>query len=196
LFSGIVEAVGEIRAVEPQGAGLRLSIAAPFEGLTLGESVCVSGVCLTVVATGTDSFDADVSPETLRRSTLGRLGSGSAVNLERSLRLGDRLSGHLVFGHVDGIGMLRSVTPEGDSGLYEFQIPEELSRYLVEKGSIAVDGISLTVFRCHASSFTVAVVPHTAQVTTIGRLRPRDDVNLETDMLARYVEKLVSPYRA
>lgn len=196
MFSGIVEAIGQIRNVATSGSGLRLSITAPFEALALGESICVSGVCLTVVATSGGSFEADVSPETLRRSKLGRLGRGSVVNLERSLQLGERLSGHLVFGHVDGIGSLRSVTPEGDSALYEFGTPSALSRYLVEKGSVAVDGISLTVFHCRESSFTVAVVPHTARVTTIGQLRGGDEVNLETDMLARYVEKLVVPYRS
>jgi riboflavin synthase len=194
LFSGIVEATGEIRGVVPTAGGLSLSIGASFEGLALGESVCVSGVCLTVVAASPGAFDADVSAETLRRSKLGRLRQGDMVNLERSLRLGDRLGGHLVFGHVDGTGRLRAVTSEGESALFEFEAPETVSRYLVEKGSVAVDGVSLTVFRCKEEAFSVAVIPHTARVTTIGRLRPGDEINLESDMIAKYVETLTRAY--
>jgi riboflavin synthase len=194
LFSGIVEAVGKVDAVVAAGGGTRLTIAAPFAGLALGESVCVSGVCLTVIASGRGSFDVEVSPETLRRSRFAALKSGDDVNLERSLRLGDRLSGHLVFGHVDGVGRLDSVTVDGDSLLCRFEAPEAISRYLVDKGSIAVDGVSLTVFRCASRSFSVSIIPHTARVTTLGNLRPSDEVNLESDMIARYVEKLAAPY--
>jgi riboflavin synthase len=192
MFSGIVEAVGTIRSTLTTPAGLRLSILAPFEGLALGESVCTNGVCLTVVALPAGGFEAEVSKETLRRSTLGKLRAGSATNLERSLRLGDRLSGHLVFGHVDGVGRLVSMTPEGDSSLYEFAAPPSVSRYLVEKGSVAVDGVSLTVFGIAGDRFAVAVIPHTAAVTTLGRLRADEEVNLESDMLAKYVEKAVA----
>jgi riboflavin synthase len=151
---------------------------------------------LTVTAAPPGLFAADVSPETLRRSTLAHLGAGAEVNLEQSLRLGDRLSGHLVFGHVDGIGRLVGLRSEGASYLYEFEAPPSVSRYLVEKGSIAVDGISLTVFGCEDDRFSVAVIPHTARVTTLGKLAPGDAVNLESDMIARYVEKLASAYRA
>jgi riboflavin synthase len=192
LFSGIVEAVGSIRAVAAAADAKRFSVTAPFADLALGESVCVSGVCLTVVAREAGSFEVDVSAETLRRSTLGKLGPGDRVNLERSLRLNDRLSGHLVFGHVDGIGKLLSVTPEGDSRLYHFEPPDSVARYLVEKGSVAVDGVSLTVFACRSRSFSVALIPHTAQVTTLGSLAPGEEVNLEGDMIAKYVEKFVS----
>jgi riboflavin synthase len=192
LFSGIVEAVGSIRAVAAAADAKRFSVAAPFAGLALGESVCVSGVCLTVVAREAGSFEVDVSAETLRRSKLGKLGPGDRVNLERSLRLNDRLSGHLVFGHVDGIGKLLSVTPEGDSRLYHFEAPDSVARYLVEKGSVAVDGVSLTVFACRNRSFSVALIPHTARVTTLGSLAPAEEVNLESDMIAKYVEKFVS----
>lgn len=194
MFSGIVEAVGTVRSAHATPAGLRLSIASPFEGLALGESICTNGVCLTVVALPAGGFEVEVSQETLRRSTLGKLRAGSATNLERSLRLGDRLSGHLVFGHVDGVGRLVSVTPEGDSSLYEFAAPGSVSRYLVEKGSVSVDGVSLTVFGIAGDRFAVAVIPHTAALTTIGRLRPDDEVNLESDMLAKYVEKAVAMY--
>jgi len=194
VFSGIVEAVGRIRGAAPTAAGTRLAIDSPFESLALGESVCVSGVCLTVVGISEAGFDADVSPETLRRSKLGQLRAGDAVNLERSLRVGDRLSGHLVFGHVDGIGTLVAAKADGDSLLLRFGAPPSITRYLVEKGSIAVDGVSLTVFDCREDAFSVAVIPHTADVTTIGRLQPGESVNLESDMIARYVEKLAAPY--
>jgi riboflavin synthase len=196
LFSGIVEAVGSVLAATPAGEGLRISVAAPtFDDLALGASICVSGVCLTVVDLTDGRFDAEISPETLRRSTLGALREGSRVNLERSLRLSDRLSGHLVFGHVDGIGRVRSVTPESDSALVRFEAPPEVDRYLVEKGSVAIDGVSLTVFDCADGGFTVAVIPHTAAVTTLGGFRPGSAVNLEADMIGKYVEKLASPYR-
>ncbi|MGH7899627.1 MAG: riboflavin synthase [Candidatus Binatia bacterium] len=192
MFSGIVEAIGSIRSVSESGEGKRFAIAARFADLALGESVCVSGVCLTVVGNEPGSFDVEVSCETLRRSKLGRLGPGHQVNLERSIRLSDRLSGHLVFGHVDGVGKLLSLTPEGDSQLYRFEPTEAVARYLVEKGSVSVDGVSLTVFECSDRSFTVAVIPHTARVTTLGSLKPGDPVNLESDMIAKYVEKFVS----
>jgi len=196
VFSGIVEAVGRVREASASPAGKRLWVEAPFESLTLGESICVSGVCLTVTAASPGIFAADVSPETLRCSTLGRLGAGAEVNLEQSLRLGDRLGGHLVFGHVDGIGRVSALQPEGESYLYEFEAPQSVSRYLVEKGSVCVDGVSLTVFGCTDSRFSVAVIPHTARVTTLGKLMAGDAVNLESDMIARYVEKLASAYRA
>ena len=194
MFSGIVEAIGRVREAVKTSAGTRLAIEAPFEALVLGESICLSGVCLTVVDISREGFDVDVSLETLRRSKLSGLQSGSAVNLERSLRLGDRLSGHLVFGHVDGIGSLKSSSPDGDSLLCRFTAPATVARYLVEKGSVAVDGVSLTVFDCDDHGFSVSVIPHTAQVTTLGSLRPGEQVNLESDMIARYVEKLALPY--
>jgi riboflavin synthase len=192
MFSGIVEAVGEIRLVAPAANGIRLTVSAPFAAeLALGESVCTSGVCLTVVSSNETSFDTEVSAETLRRSTLGGFTAGTLVNLERSLQLGDRLSGHLVFGHVDGVGSVESVTPEGNSALYRFRAPAEVSRYLVEKGSVGIDGISLTVFSCEQDGFAVAVIPHTAAVTTLGQRRVGDRVNLESDMIGKYVEKFV-----
>lgn len=194
MFSGIVEAVGEILEARESDRGRRLVVGAPFaRELAVGESVCTSGVCLTVVARGEDRFETDVSAETLRRSTLGRLRPGDRVNLERSVRLGERLSGHLVLGHVDGIGRLEEIVPEGESALYRFTAPPEVSRYLVEKGSVAVDGVSLTVFGCSGNSFTVALIPHTAAVTTLGSLRPGAPVNLEADLVAKYVEKLARP---
>lgn len=190
MFTGIVQAIGQLVETSPLPEGRRFRIETPFESLELGESICVSGVCLTVTEHSGGRFGTDLSAETLRRSRLGLLGASDPVNLERSLRAGDRLGGHFVFGHVDGVGRLDSLTPEGESTLFRFEAPPEVSRYLVEKGSVAVDGVSLTVFRCVDGAFSVAVIPHTARETTLGRLRPGDPVNLEADMLAKYVERL------
>jgi riboflavin synthase len=193
MFSGIIQRVGEVTALTPaRPGGARLTIRGGPRGLAIGESVAVSGACMTVTRVRGETFVVDVSEESLRRTTLGALRPGARVNLERSLRLADRLSGHLVFGHVDGIGALRSITREGDGALYRFTLPASLGRYLVDKGSIAVDGISLTVFACTPRSFTVAVIPHTLAVTTLRDRRPADRVNLESDMLARYVEQAVA----
>jgi len=193
VFSGIIERVGEVATLTPAvRGGARLTIRGGPRGLRIGESIAVSGACMTVTRIRGTTFVVDVSPESVRRTTLGALRPGKRVNLERSLRLADRLSGHLVFGHVDGIGELRSVTREGDGALFRFGVPPSLARYLVEKGSVAVDGISLTVFECTARSFTVAVIPHTLAVTTLGDRRPGDRVNLESDMLARYVDQVVT----
>lgn len=192
MFSGIIERVGEVTALAPSAGGARLTIRGAPRGLATGESIAVSGACMTVTRSRGNTFTVDVSAESLRRTTLGAARPGTRVNLERSLRLADRLSGHLVFGHVDGVGSLRSITPEGGGALFRFTVPTSLGRYLVEKGSIAVDGISLTVFACTPRSFTVAVIPHTLAVTTLRERRPGDRVNLESDMLARYVEQAVA----
>lgn len=192
MFSGIVERVGEIAGLRPLGADAELTIASGFRGLVIGESIAVNGACMTVARRRGSSFTAVVSAESLRRTTLGALRAGDPVNLERSLRVSDRLSGHFVFGHVDGIGTLQAVRPEGGSALYRFSLPAGFGRFLVEKGSIAVDGVSLTVFDCGRRSFTVSVIPHTAGATTLGRMRPGARVNLETDMLARYVDRAVA----
>jgi len=172
--------------------GARLTIGSTLRRLAIGESIAVSGACMTVTTARGGTFTMDVSPESLRRTTLGRLRPGARVNLERSLRLSDRLSGHLVFGHVDGIGTLRDVTPVGEGARYRFSVPPGLGRFLVEKGSIAVDGISLTVFECSTRAFTVAVIPHTLAMTTLHQRVPGDPVNLETDMLARYADRAVA----
>jgi len=194
MFSGIIETIGEVVALRRQPAGTALTIRSDLRGLRLGESIAVSGACMTVTRPHGRAFTLDVSAESLRRTTLGDLRVGSHVNLERSLRLRDRLSGHLVFGHVDGVGRVRSIHPEGEGALYRFTLPAALAAFLVEKGSIAVDGISLTVFACTPRSFTVALIPHTLAVTTLGRCRPGDRVNLESDMLARYVDRAVAQY--
>jgi riboflavin synthase len=192
VFSGIIETIGEVLAVERRAAGAELSVGTRLRGLARGDSIAVNGACMTVARLRRGAFSVDVSAESLRRTTLGRLRRGAPVNLERSLRLSDRLSGHLVFGHVDGIGELRAIVREGDGALYRFSLPAALGAFLIEKGSIAVDGVSLTVFECSARSFTVAVIPHTLAVTTLGARRPGDAVNIESDMLARYVERAVA----
>ena len=193
MFSGIVEAVGTLAAAEATEQGARLRIRTPIarEGVALGESVCVNGACLTVAAAGKGDLVFDVSAETLRRTNLAELKEGDSVNLERSVRVSDRLSGHIVFGHVDGVGEVKEIRPEGDSFLYKFAVAPELGRYLVEKGSVAVDGISLTVFDCRPGQFTVAIIPHTHQVTTLKDKKPGAKVNIETDMLGKYVERFV-----
>jgi riboflavin synthase len=192
VFSGIIESMGEVAAMRRLGGDAELKLVSSFRGLTLGESIAVNGACMTVAARRGSSFTVVVSAESLRRTTLGSLRPGTAVNLERSLRVSDRLSGHFVFGHVDGMGKLEAVESEGGSALYRFSLPVGFGRFLVEKGSIAIDGVSLTVFDCGRRSFTVSIIPHTASVTTLGRMRPGSRVNLETDMLARYVDRAVA----
>jgi len=178
--------MGTVASVE----GGRVEIAAQMAA-AIGDSVAVAGVCLTVVATrgGTLAFDA--VPETLARTKLGELRAGTPVNLEPALRAGDPLGGHMVQGHVDGVGVVRSVETEGDGKRIWLDAPQELQRYTVEKGSIAVDGVSLTVAATDTEGFAVALIPHTLSATTLDRLRPQDAVNLEVDVLAKYVEKLM-----
>jgi len=194
MFSGIIETTGSITKVEQtaDGAKLTLTSAIPSEEVSLGESICINGACMTVTAIDEKELSFDISVESLRRTNLGDLRQGSVINLERSLRVNDRLSGHVVSGHVDGVGQVQSIQPEGDSFLYTFAIPTELSRYVVEKGSVAVDGISLTVFHCKPTSFTCAIIPHTYQVTTLHAKKLGDKVNIECDMQGKYIEKFVS----
>jgi riboflavin synthase len=195
MFTGIVTALGTVRAIAPLGAGadMRLTIAAPWPdtaAIPTGASIVCSGCCLPAVATGPDSFAADASAETLSRTTLGRWQLGTRVNLERSLRLGDELGGHLVSGHVDGVGAVLSATAEHGSTRFVFRVPIDLARFIAVKGSVAVDGVSLTVNEVTDDTFGVNIIPHTAAVTSFGSLRPGDAVNLEIDMLARYVARL------
>jgi riboflavin synthase len=195
MFTGIITHLGRIDSVVAAQGGMRLRIACPGlagEDLQLGESIAVSGVCLTVTGFDGGGFGADVSGETLRLTTLGGRGAGSAVNLERALRAGDRLGGHLVSGHVDGVGTLRAIDDDGLSQRYAFDVPAALRRYLAVKGSIAVDGVSLTVNAVDATGFAVNLVPHTLVHTTLGTLRAGDAVNLEVDQVARYVERLLA----
>ncbi|EYR63248.1 riboflavin synthase subunit alpha [Actinotalea ferrariae CF5-4] len=194
MFTGIVEEVGEVLAVEHTGedARLRLRGEVVTQGVRLGDSIAVSGVCLTVTSLGDDAtFTADVMPETLRRSTLGTLAPGSRVNLERAVRADGRLDGHLVQGHVDGVGALVSRTPGPRWDDLVLRLPAGLARYVAEKGSIAVSGVSLTVTHVGEDTFGVSLIPTTLAATTLGDLTPGDPVNLEVDVVAKYVERLL-----
>jgi riboflavin synthase len=197
VFTGIIQTTGRVERVRRARGGVQLTIATPrpLAHLALGESIAVNGACLTVVARAVRRFTLDVSPETLRRTTLGKLAAGTRVNLERALRVGDRLGGHIVQGHVDGVGRLEAVHPEGDWLNYRFKAPRALAPYLVEKGSIAVDGVSLTLFDCSANAFTVALIPHTLAESTLGERRPGDRVNLEADVLLKHIAAMVQRRR-
>jgi riboflavin synthase len=194
VFTGIVEELGEIVAVENLGDASRFQVHGPAvtEGARHGDSIAVNGVCLTVVDTGDGRFSADVMAETLNRSSLGALTVGSRVNLERPMALGGRLGGHLVQGHVDGTGTLIERKPSEHWEIVTISLPSELGRYVVEKGSITVDGISLTVVDAGPDYFTVSLIPTTLALTTLGVKQPGDPVNLEVDVLAKYVERLLT----
>jgi riboflavin synthase len=190
MFTGIVETTARVRALERRGPDCRLALDVVLEDLELGESISVSGVCLTVAAVDDRGFSADLSAETLRVTTLGALTVGAGVNVERSLRLRDRLGGHLVMGHVDGVGSLRLIEPVGEARRVDFEAPAALARYLAPKGSVTVDGVSLTINALsEPSGFEVMLVPHTLAVTTLGGLAAGGRVNLEVDVLARYVAR-------
>ena len=195
MFTGIVTALGTVREITPIGAGrdMRLVIATPWTDMgtiALGASIACSGCCLTVVELGADWFAVEVSAETLANTKLGRWAVGSRINLERSLKLGDELGGHIVSGHVDGLAEVLSATPENGSTRWRFRVPVDLARFIARKGSIAIDGVSLTVNDADQDSFGVNIIPHTAEVTGFATLQPGDVVNIEIDMLARYVARL------
>jgi riboflavin synthase len=194
MFTGIIEKLGRVIGTERHGGGGSVQIESGWAltDVGLGDSISVNGACLTVSSLRGGVFGADVSGETLRRTNLGDLNTGEQVNLERALRLSDRLGGHLLTGHIDGTGTVREAKREGDSFRYEFDVPEQISRGLVEKGSVAVDGISLTVGRWNGSSLQVYVIPYTLEKTTLQFRRPGDRVNIETDILGKYVEKMLS----
>lgn len=194
MFTGLIEALGVVREVTPTGAGRDLLIESPAIAgeLSLGESVAVNGCCLTVVSHDFQTGLFQAGPETLRRTNLGDLGQGDRVNLERSLRVGDRLGGHIVQGHIDGVGRVDRLLSDGDWVLFWFTCPPELAAQMVSKGSVAVDGVSLTLVDVEQSRFSVALIPHTLAHTTLGIKRPSDPVNLETDLLAKYVQKCLS----
>ncbi|MEU6741254.1 riboflavin synthase [Streptosporangium sandarakinum] len=196
MFTGIVEELGEIAAVEPLPDAARLSVRGPVVTADArhGDSIAVNGVCLTVVEVDGDVFTADVIKETLDRSSLGALRPGSPANLERAVRADARLGGHIVQGHVDGTGTLLSREPGEHWEVVRISLPAELNRYVVEKGSIAVDGVSLTVTGVDDESLTVSLIPTTLRLTTLGVKRPGDPVNLEADVIAKHVEKLTAGY--
>jgi riboflavin synthase len=194
MFTGLIREVGEVISLDGSETGVRLVLAAPETSAqaNLGDSVSIDGVCLTVVGVGDGQLAFDAVPETLARSSLGTLDPGSRVNLEPALRAGDPLGGHYVQGHVDGVGTVRSIEPEGDGQRIWFDAEPAELRYVVEKGSIAVQGTSLTVAAVDDNGFAVALIPHTLEATTLGSLTPGSAVNLEVDVLAKYVEKLLA----
>ena len=194
MFTGIVAAMGSVRRLTRRGddALLEVGTALEMSDVRIGDSIAVSGACLTVTAKTGGTFTADVSAETLLRTHLGTLKAGDPVNLEKALAVGDRLGGHIVLGHIDGVALIRERTVRSQSVLFGFEIDRDLSRYIVAKGSITVDGISLTVNRCEKNLFYVNIIPLTAAGTTLGVKKVSDRVNIETDILARYVEKLLT----
>ena len=194
MFTGIIQAVGKIEALKPRGGDLRLSVATgglPMQDVKVGDSICVSGCCLTVISKRDHGFDADVSRETLSLTTLGDLKTGSPVNLEKSLTLATPLGGHLVSGHVDGVGTVKSRREEARSVRFDIQVPQTIKCYIAHKGSICVDGVSLTVNTVKDEVFDVNIIPHTMSHTVFGDYQPGSKVNLEVDVVARYVERML-----
>jgi riboflavin synthase len=192
MFTGIIEEMGTVKALRREAGAARLSLSAAtvLDGTALGDSICVNGVCLTVVEMGRSEFSADVAVETLRVTNLGELKAGARVNLERALQLSARIGGHLVSGHVDAVGRLREKREEGNGWRIFFDAPETVLRYVIKKGSIAIDGISLTVADLDRTGFSIAMIPHTARLTTLGFKTTGDSVNLEADIIGKYVERL------
>jgi riboflavin synthase len=194
MFTGIIEGLGTLEAIKPGGQGKRFTLAADFDlsGTKMGDSIAVNGACLTVVRLQGRRFDVDVSPETVARTAFSEARVGERLNLERALRLSDRLDGHLVSGHVDGTGRLEERQAFANAILLAFSVPAELGRYMIKKGSVAVDGISLTINDCATGSFQVSIIPHTAKMTTIGFKAVGAAVNIETDIIGKYVERFVT----
>ena len=195
MFTGIIEGVGRLLGKRAIGGGIAFDLEAGFalDDPHEGESIAINGVCLTAYNISGRRFSADVSPETLARTRLGALNTGDIVNMERALRLSDRLGGHIVSGHVDCVAVVSSRKPVGDYTIFTFSLPKEQSRYIVDKGSIAVDGISLTVNSCSAGRFSVSIIPHTVKMTTLGALQVGHRVNIEVDIIGKYVERLLAP---
>ena len=198
MFTGLVETVGRVRSIKRGAASSVLSIEAPaiMQDVRIGDSIATNGVCLTATRVDDAGFCADVMHETLQRSSLGALNAGSAVNLERAMPANGRFGGHIVSGHIDGTGRIASTRRDDVAVWYDIEASEAITRYVVEKGSIAIDGVSLTVARVSENGFSISMIPHTADVTALGRKRTGDIVNLECDIIGKYVEKLLSPGRA
>ncbi len=194
MFTGIIEEMGRVKALKHERGAARLTISASLVlgGTQLGDSICVNGVCLTVVERGSSEFSADVANETLKVTNLGGLQVGQTVNLERALQLSARIGGHLVTGHVDAVGRIREKRQEGNSWRVFIDAPEVVLRTIIKKGSVAVDGISLTVADVDTAGFSIAMIPHTAKLTTLGFKSAGDSVNLETDIIGKYVERLLA----
>lgn len=193
MFTGIIEGLGTVQTVTPAGRGRRLTIAAdfPLTGSRVGDSIAVNGACLTPVSLDAERFTVDVSPETVVRTAFVEVRAGERVNLERALRLSDRLDGHLVSGHIDGVGRIRERRNESNAIVLTVDLPPALARYLIPKGSVAIDGVSLTVNSCGADRFSVSIIPHTAGLTTVGFKKVGSRVNIETDMIGKYVERFL-----
>jgi len=197
MFTGIIEGLGTITAIRASGQGRRLTITSDFvlDQTGIGDSIGVNGACLTAVVVSGRRFEIDVSPETLEKTTLGLSKVAQRVNLERALRLSDRLDGHLVSGHIDGTGVIKARQASGNATIVTIGVSASVARYMIRKGSVAVDGISLTINECDAASFTVSVIPHTTLVTTIGFKQVGEAVNIETDMIGKYVERFIGGRR-
>lgn len=193
MFTGIIEGLGIIRTIRSSGHGRQISIEADFalENTKIGDSIAVNGACLTAVTLNGKNFTTDVSPETVSKTTFAKTVVGQRVNLERALRLSDRLDGHLVSGHIDGMGVIRNRKTLDNAIIITIGVPESLAKYMIPKGSVAVDGVSLTINRCDKDSFDVSIIPHTAKLTTVGFKSVGDSVNIETDMIGKYVERFV-----
>lgn len=198
MFTGLVEELGKVKAIEKGAKSVRITIAAKkvLEDVKLGDSIAVNGTCLTAVAYDSSYFTADVMPETVNKTVLAHLKPGDLVNLERTLRLGDRFGGHMVSGHVDSVGKIIAKDQNDIAIIVKISVTPETSRYIIKKGSIAIDGISLTVVEATDTWFSVSLIPHTAKMTTLGYKRVGDSVNLETDIIGKYVEKLLMPKQA
>lgn len=196
MFTGIIEGLGTIESMRPAGSGRRLTIHSDFDlkGTNVGDSLAVNGACLTAVTIATHRFQADVSPETVHRTAFQKSKIGDRVNIERALTLTDRLDGHLVSGHVDAVGVIKDRKPSGNATIVTIEVPSSLHPYMIEKGSIAVDGISLTINQIASTCIDVSVIPHTGILTTIGWKKKGDVVNLEADMIGKYVERFLSHY--
>jgi riboflavin synthase len=194
MFTGIIESLGSVAAIQATGAGRRMTIHTDLDltDTRIGDSIAVNGACLTAVFLENHRFGVDISPESLKRTTLGQLRIGQEVNLERALRLSDRLDGHLVSGHIDGIGHIRSRVADGNWIVIDISVPAPLLRYMIEKGSVAVDGISLTINSVEKTEFSVSIIPHTADMTTLISKSAGDAVNIETDMIGKYVERFMT----
>jgi riboflavin synthase len=198
VFTGIVRELGRVESLNGESAGIRLRVAAPVtaSSTAAGDSIAVNGVCLTAVDVEGGVLAFDAVPETLSRSSLSRLVEGGSVNIEPAVRAGEPLGGHIVQGHVDGVGRVLRLEPEGEGAMLTVEAPRDLLRYIVEKGSVTVEGVSLTIAALAAHSFEIALVPHTVRATTLGSLAPGDEVNLEVDVLAKYVERLLEARNA
>ena len=194
MFTGIIEGLGTITAIRPSNQGKRLTIAAdfPLDQTKIGDSIAVSGACVTVIIIAGKRFEIDISSETFAKTTFGTAKIGDRVNLERALCLSDRIDGHLVSGHVDGIGIIKDKKTTGNAIVIAIDIPASFSRYMIQKGSVAVDGISLTINNCSRDGFDVSIIPHTAKLTTMGIKKTGDHVNIETDMIGKYIERFIT----